>query len=496
MKNLGKILCIMILLESLTLASVRTFLEHNPILEGDEAVLVIEASGKDIEFPKIGSLVGHKITGKSTTRSIVSINGKMKKTLIRRYTFHPKKAFEIPALVVQVDGKKVLTKPLKLILKKDEKDGKKSFIFEQIVDKNEVYIGEPIVLSYLFKQRKDIDLSDANFNAPAFKDFWAKRTAQIPNKTEGEYNIYRINYVLYPQKEGDLRLESARMDVGIQVTRKRDFFNFQNVKWKSVYSNDAEIKVKPLPAGVTLYGDYSFTVVADKNMTKANEPVNLTITIRGEGNVDDIEDFKVDVPDATVYADKAKRNSSLINGKNEVIFKQKFAVVSDRNFTIPSLVFRFFNGEVKELHSRAFKIEVKNPRVAKVSSKLEKKDPVVQVGIKEQVVVEKTSKMLLMITALFSFLLGAFAMWLWGNRKRTKVQESAIEQRIKSAKNDKELLALLLPYIDKTPQMRKLIGLLEENVYHDGGHVVDKKSLAKGLDRYLLVQKSDEILKD
>jgi hypothetical protein len=496
MKNLGRILLIMMVVETIMIASVRATFEHNPILEGDEAVLIIEASGKDIVFPKMEEIAGQKITGKSTTRSIVSINNKMKKTLIRRYSFYPKKALEVPALAVKIDGKEEMTNVLKLTIKKDEKDGKKAFIFKQVVDKDEVYIGEPIVLSYLFKQRKDIDLSDANFNAPAFKDFWAKRTAQVPNKTEGEYNIYRINYILYPQKEGTLKLESARMDVGIQVTRKRDFFNFQNVKWKSVYSNDIAIKVKPLPVGVSLFGDYTFTVVADKNITKANEPVNLTITIRGEGNVDDIEDFKIDVPEATVYADKAKRNSSLINGKNEVIFKQKFAVVSDRNFTIPSLRFRFFNTEVKELHSREFKIEVKNPRVVKVATKLEKKEPLVKVSQKEQVRVEKTSPIWLLITALFSFLLGLLSMWLWVNKKATKEKEFSIRQRIKNAKNDKALLSLLLPYVDKTPKMQKLIRQLEENVYHNAKHAIDRKSISNQFDSYILGQRTEEILKD
>jgi hypothetical protein len=495
MKSLGKILFIMMVLESFVIASVHASLEHNPILEGDEAVLIIEASGKDIVFPNLEEIAGVKITGKSTTRSIISTNGKIKKTLIRRYTFHPIKPLDIPVLSVRVDGKEEMTTPLKLAIKKDEKDGKKAFVFSQLVDKNKVYIGEPIVLSYLFKQRKDIDLSDANFNAPAFKNFWAKRTAQVPNTTEGDYNIYRINYILYPQKEGDLRLESARMDVGIQVTRKKDFFNFQNVKWKSIYSNDVSIQVKPLPSGVTLFGDYSFTVVADKNVTKVNEPVNLTITIRGEGNVDDIDDFEVTVPNATVYADKAKRNSALINGKNEVIFKQKFAVVSDRNFTIPPLSFRFFNGAVKELHSRAFQIEVKNPRVIKRETHLEKKEPIEKERRIKEVVVEKTSRTLLGITAFFSFLLGALSMWLLRYKRAVKVEESPIRQRIKNSKSDKELLALLLPYVDKTPQMQKLITQLEENIYHDKKHRIDKRALSKEFESYLIEQKTEEILK-
>ncbi len=476
------------------IAAITAKLEHNPILEGDVAVLVLEAEGLEIVFPDIEEIAGYKIINKTTTRSITSLNGNVKKTLIRKYSFNPTKEGIIPSLPIMIDGKKVMSKPINLKIKSDTKDGKKAFVFEQKVDKTEVYVGEPIVLTYTFKQRRDIDLSEANFNASSFENFWAKTTKKVPNRVEGDYNVYLINYLLYPQKSGNLRIESGRMDVGILSTQKRDFFDFQQAKWKTFYSNTIDIKVKPLPEGVTLYGDYTFTVVADKNVTKANEPVNLTITIRGEGNVDDIDDFVVEVPNATVYADKSKKSFDLNHGKNTILFKQKFAIVSDRNFTIPSLVFTFFNGEVKKLQSREFKIEVKNTKVHQVAATLEKKVPKMKQEV--SVVREKTSMLPIMITALLSFLSGVIATVLFNLWKRRKVQghENPIEVRIKNAKEDKALLSLLLPYIDKTPKIQRLIAQLEENIYAGKSHQIDRKVLAKEFESYLRVEKRDEIL--
>ena len=478
----------MIAVQSIMIASVKATLAQNPLLEGDVATLVIEAEGNDIIFPELEDIAGIKISGTSTTRSMISINGKMKKTLIRKYNFSPRKEMIIPAYELSVDGQKFTTKPINLKIKKDKKGAKKTFIFEQKVDKEEVYVGEPVKLTYTFKHRLDVELAEASFNAPPFPNFWTKTMAKVPNKIEDGYKVYTINYLLYPQKSGDLTIESGRMNVGILVSQTRDFFNFQQAKWKTLYSNPTTLKVKALPEGVTTYGDYTFTVVADKNVTKANEPVNLTITIQGDGNMDDLDAFEIKVPDATVYADKPLKNIG--------VFKQKFAIVSDRNFTIPSVEFSFFNGEVQKRHSKAFDIEVINSKVTKAVGTLEKKDVSVKEVIKEKIVYKSSSTMTIMITALLSFLTGILASWLYRRYKNSKVKidDSPLSRRLKNAKDDKALLSLLLPFVDKTPQMQGLIKKLEENVYAGKSHIIDRNKLSKEFDSYLKISKEEEIL--
>ena len=493
MKNLGKILYSIMIVQISLFASVKASLEDNPIKEGDAAVLIIEAEGKDIVFPEIKEIIGARVKDKSTTRNLVSINGKMHKTLIRRYRFYPQHAGTIPSYALRIEGHTVHTKALTLKIEKDIKDGRKAFVFEQKVDKKQLYVGEPLQLHYLFKQRVDIELSEANFNAPSFHGFWTKTTGKVPNKIEDGYNVYRINYLLYPQQSGTLKIESGRMDIGILSTRKKDFFNFKQARWKTIYSNPLEVEVKPLPKGVSLYGDYTFSVVADKNKTKANEPINLTITIQGEGNVDDIDDFKIDIPHATVYADKAKRSANLTQGKLRVLFKQKFAIVSDRNFTIPALTFCFFNGKIEEKKSHPITVEVTNANLSHLPATLEKKEPQESL-VKEKIVYQERSLGAIMIVGVLSFLAGMLMMWLWMQKRLKKVKKDLIQTNIKNAKEDKALLALLLPYIDKTEKMQSIITKLEENIYHGSAHKIDRNSLAKEFESYLIKEKEEEVL--
>ncbi len=372
-----------------------------------------------------------------------------------------------------------------------------AFLFTQSVDKESVYVGEPLLLTYTFMQRNDKQLSEADFNPPSFHGFWAKTTHKIPNQKEGNYTVYRINYLLYPQKSGTLQIESGRMNIGVIHQRSQQFYNFQRIEWKTIFSNPLKVQVKALPAGVDIYGNYTFSVFVDKNITRVNEPVNLTIKIRGEGNVDDIDDFKLDVAHATVYADKAQKTANLTNKKTDVAFEQKFAIVSDHNFTIPALDFKFFDGTVHTLHSKAINIAVKNAKVSTKAALLEKKEPLKEVTSKVQADTNSYSAWTIMIVAFCAFLSGIAAAWLsrqWFRMHR-KVAQKPLEKRILESKDDKALLAILLPMIDKTPKIKHLIKELEENIYDGKAHTIDKKKLVKEFASYLKCEQEEEILK-
>jgi hypothetical protein len=55
-------------------------------------------------------------------------------------------------------------------------------------------------------------------------------------------------------------------------------------------------------------------------------------------------------------------------------------------------------------------------------------------------------------------------------------QEGPIEQQIKKTKSDKELYDVLLPY-SQMIELKPFIKELEENIYMNGTHTIDKKRL-------------------
>jgi hypothetical protein len=500
MRSLGKIALLLIFVNLSLFAMVEASLKESSIVEGDEAVFMIKASGSSIKFPTIDEIAGYKIRGKSTNTNITYKGGKKHKSFVRKYIFNPQKDLTIPSYKVLIGGKEVMTKPLKLTVTKDIADENGTFIFTQNIDKTSAYVGEGILLTYIFKHKLNAHLSDASFNSPKFDGFWAKKLKALPEKTDIDsgYKIYTMKYLLYPQKAGTLHIEPARMDIGLVRSKKRSYYSFQSIKRKVIYSNKLDIEVKELPSGIELFGDFSFNVAVDKNKTKANEAVNLTITINGEGNVDDIEEFTLNIPNATVYSDKPEKMMQLKDDKSIILFKQKFAIVSDRNFTIPSLSLNFLDaksGEVKRLKSKKKMIEVINKRAISTPAKLEKATNEVT---KTKVVTKvEISKIPMIISSLIGFLLGALASWIYLKREKKKeVKKLSIKDKIRSSKSDKELLTLLLPYIDRSPKISKIVNELEQNIYSGKSYKIDKKSIASSFDELLKVDKELDILKD
>jgi hypothetical protein len=291
------------------------------------------------------------------------------------------------------------------------------------------------------------------------------------------------------------------MDAGIMQKRKRDFFNFERVKWKSLFSNEIAIVAKALPQGADIYGNFKMSATVDKQKTKANEPVNLTITIKGIGNVDDIEEYKLSIKDAIVYADKPVRKI-YTNDKEEMgEFTQKFAIVSDRNFTIEPLEFTFFDGEnekIKHLKSEQFNIEVAGSLIKTQTAQLQKKEPTQHATPKTKIIYDKASKTQLILFTLGGFLLGALSMFLFNAPLRVKKDNTPLplSKRIKKSKNDKELHSLLLPFVGKSNKIKSTIKALEENVYSSKKNKINKDDLVKNIEKYLKKDKDiEDILK-
>jgi hypothetical protein len=244
-------------------------------------------------------------------------------------------------------------------------------------------------------------------------------------------------------------------------------------------------------------------VHVDKKETKANEPVNFTVSIKGEGNVDDIENFILNINEAVVYADKPIKKTVLQSGRVEGEFSQKFAIVSNRNYQIPSLTFTYFDKNKKESVTKTtapIDISVEGSMLMEPKAAiLEKADGEITEQNKQNVIPQTKTPWLLLALILLGGLIGGFLLGVFVSRsnsgKNSKKVALPIEKRIKSTKNDKELLSVLMPYINKTKKLDIVIKQLEENIYSGTNHTIDKVDLSKNFSSYIHEEKEEEILK-
>ncbi len=469
-KILGEILFFLLCLSSLY--SAEAFLDKDHIIKGESVTLKLSVEGERATFPKITQIGGFDIESVSSSKSEIVKSGKIYRYISKYYTFTPLNDVSIPSFKISVDGKVEKTSPLNVKVKSIPS---KDFDLEMYVNKKRAFVGEPILLSIIFRKRIGVSVQDIRFSPPSFVDFWAKELKTSPKEIVGSFVVQKLQYVIFPQKEGKLKISPTFLNIAVPVRSGYSYY----AKWKKIVSNSLTIDVKPLANGVNLYGKYSLFVDTDKKEVSSNKPVNLVIKITGEGNIEDISDFSLNIPNVTIYKKKPKILARYEKGDYRGSFIQNFSILSKKSFTIPPFTLSYFDKDKKEvvtLKSNPIKIKV-------INSKKEQDTKIVKSDIKKE---DEVDMKKLILLSLSTFIIGILiGLLIQKERKKKKKALSSIQKRIKAAKSDKELLKVLLPFVERSKEIEEIVLALESNVYEGGGYKIDKKQLIKKIDSYL-----------
>ncbi len=475
--NLGKAFFIL-LFTNILFADITATVDKKMFYQGDTVTLQIKATGEDIAFPNIKDIGGFPIVGTSTSEQIYVVNGKTTRGKIVNYMFAPNQSMEIPPFIIKVNGQSYRTN--KIAIKKtipQVSTLKDDIVLLLETNKDKVYVGESIIATVIFKYKVGLNLVDAKLEPFKPNNFWVKELKGEEPKEERGYMVYKNSFLVFPQKSGNLRLDNQLITVAIKD------INSYDAKQLKIFSNDKSIKVLPLSGGLTVQGKYNISATVDKTQTMSNDPTNLTITVEGIGNIDDIEEFKLDLPEQVVYSSKPTITTGLVDGDYGGTFTQKISIISDKNFTIPSINFKYFDKETKQevdINTTSFDIQV--------TGKKKIQEKVLEEGTTQTVVTNGVENgYIKYLYAFGGIVFGGIVTFLVMRKKEkngTK-KEKPLEVAIKKAKTDKELYDLLLPYSQKI-ELKVFIKQLEENLYFNKANSIDKKEL-------LEVFKSEEI---
>ena len=496
---LGKILLIALLPIYLLAGSVSATIDKTAIYPGDSVTLTLSATGSDIEFPKIDKIDNYPVADSGTSTSIVIMNGDMKKTLKRSYSFSPDKNVTIPSFTVKVGGKEYKTQPINVSIldpKTAIKNGADASL-QMVVDKNSSYVGEALNLDLILKLKANSNIAKAQIEPPKFSNLWAKQVGDVQKSQEGNYIVQKYHFIVFPQQSGKITIPPIVAHIAkAQKDAYDPFFGSGmnismfggNLEWSKVFSNPVTINVKPLPDNLELYGDFNIKATPDRTKVYAGKAVNLTVTVEGVGNIDDVKKFNFDIPNAVVYADEPKVQSGFRGKEYGGRFTQKIAIVGDSNFTIPALELRYFDkNSKKEVVKKTQPINITVIGGAKVTN--------VQQTAPKIVTAPNSSDMnnsshsnnnannstkigwLLYVYLLISFIAGLLVMWLIKSRKPKEKKELPIVKKIQKAKSDKDLHKVLLPFAKDSKVVSNELKKLEDNIYNDGKNEVNKDAL-------------------
>jgi hypothetical protein len=350
------------------------------------------------------------LMGPSTSQSVSIINGQMSSSISWTYVLQPRNlgTYTIPPATIVYDGAQIKSNPLTIKVvnaapgtKPDPKSGGAApdaqnvnlgdnLFVRAIVDKRSAYVGEPIFVTYKIYSRVAFRLENPS-KFPRMIGFWSE-DIEAPTQLQRESEMYNgkqyetfvlRKVALFPTQAGELSIDPFEIQCLVQVRQRRksgdDFFDkffsdpffddYKNVK-KTLETEKIAITAKPLPEqGRPLNfggaaGEFTMQASIDKRSVKANDPVTLTVTLRGEGNIKLIEEPYVDFPSNVDHYDP-KIDEEIIRSQGRISGVKKFEYILVPRYAgkidIPPVTFSYFNladKKYKTLISEPFALDV------------------------------------------------------------------------------------------------------------------------------------------
>ncbi|QOY55386.1 BatD family protein [Candidatus Sulfurimonas marisnigri] len=466
MNNIFKILFLLLIITNIAYAAVTARVDSKTVELGETVTYSLNVSGENIVRPVIQRLCDTDVISTSSQTSVQIINGDVKKSYILSYKFLPLKSCTIEPIKVEINSKTELSNAVSVEVKPVTAAKDSDFSLRLSSEKQELFVGETFDLTLTFKQKRDSGAVDSEFLPPKLNGFWIKNESKPLSHQEGKYTITKLTYTMAAQRDGKLNIPKAQMRIASRGS-KTDIWGAwaPSIKWKTYFSNELELNIKPLPAGVNLVGDFTISTTVDKKEVNANEAVNITIKVLGAGNLEDIKSFKPSIDGVSVFDEKISIEGNLLT--------QKIAFVAERDFIIPSFNLKFFNPktqEVKSIVSDEISIKVKNAKLEEELNIQREQKPVVV----PQVIAEND-----IFTLVVTFLIGLTCGVLIILFKPFKLFK---KEKTLSIKEPKVLLMKLLPYKDDA-EVKDIVDILEKNIYSGEKLDLDKKALKELLKR-------------
>jgi hypothetical protein len=503
-KILGRQLWLLLFTSAILHAgSIESIVDSTEIARGDSVLFSIIVVGVESDpLPEMSEIDGIKIDQitRNNGSDFVHVDGKsvMQHTTTVTYEFKPKYNMTIPAFQVKVDGKVETSKAINLKVVKavaGTKRKNKYFSLDIKLNKERVYVGEPVVATVYFRQNMNIKLMELDYKKPEFSAFFSKQLEDETTYTEGVYTVHELKYLLIAKREGKTNIEPATAKVAQRVQERQEGGWFANVpKWSNIASPSLSLEVLSAPTSYDLGGDFTLSSTIDKEDVKANKPVNVTIELKGEGSLEDFTGIEFDLPNVTVYSDDAKVKSSYKKDKLTSHYVKSFAFIADHDFTIPSKKIRLFNyktGQIKVLKTNSYSIKVDGGRKTEVEpmSVVHTNKPVEKEQKQESELVTKKDSILqkfknlpptILLLSLM-FFLGAVSSifilymfkYLFG-RKKGKQQ----------AFNGHEALQILYPHMGDSPDVEYMVRQLYAIKNGEKKIKIDRELLKELLNKY------------
>lgn len=346
------------------------------------------------------------LSGPNQSTSMQIINGAISASISYSYYLQPRNLgkYTIGSAKIIYKDKEYKSEPIKIEVvagaptpkqnaqtdnNVSEKEIAENLFIRAIVDKQKVFKGEQVTVTYKLYTRLDIAAQMSVSKLPTYQGFWAEELETSPNISFSTEAVngkqYRVGVIkraaLFPSQTGELALTPFELKVPILIKKKRssgnifdDFFDDPFFGRRETYEYTAKsntIKIisvdlpqKNVPSSFNgAVGEFNLNANIDKAKVKTNEPIALKLEINGIGNLQLINVPEVKLPTGfEKYEPKVNEQisrSNKISGKKTIDYLLVPRIAG--KMEIAPVEFSFFNPNSKSyvtIKSNSFTIEV------------------------------------------------------------------------------------------------------------------------------------------
>ncbi len=315
------------------------------------------------------------------------------------------------------------------------------------INKDIIYQDEPFEVIFSLQLPKNAQIQKIEFEPKQTKNFAMQKIAQ-KNFVKNNLQITNYYYLFIPRVYGNIIFPSFTIKVLVQDKKLGISF------WKFYYSKEQTLHILKHPKNFFILGNLLLKRVLDKNKTAPNEAIHYTLKLKGLANFHDLTPFSLNLKDAFVISNKPKISYQLKNDTIVGTFTQHFLIVPQKSFILPKVTFSYFNTKIQASETLLIK----------------------QTPIK--VITPTNFKELAKIA--LAFVLGILVAFFFFKRKKNKTT-LPLKEQIKKAKNDKELLQILIS-LPNNNIFQDIIIKLEDNIYKSKKYKIQKKEILKRLE--------------
>jgi len=302
-----------------------------------------------------------------------------------------------------------------------------AYSFTASVDKNTFMVEEKTILTLQFCYD---DLEEYTLEEPKFQYFKVLQLSEEEQKDDNRSCLLQ-RYALTATKEGVYTLPQLKAHIESIPKAYQTRYNRNHYLQKvDIFTKMLSLHILALPHGLQVTGEYQLFTRVDNTKVDAKKPLHVTVELMGKGNIDNIDFLDLHIPNTLIYPHTTKTLS------------KTFDIISDTNYTIPSIALTYFN----QAHQMVENIRTKSYKITVIQTPIQK---------------SHNSWIVPLIVCIY---LGLFFYLYTLLEKLAFIDEKKmLFKRIKKAKNKKELLKIISPYMLESRGLERVVYRLEQS---------------------------------